>query len=279
MDAVDSVKRQTYGNWEIIIVDDGSTDNSHNLYKELGTDNRIHIFFNKENKGCGFTKRKCIEYANGQICGFLDADDTLINDALEEHINIYLSHPNVSIIFSKAHLIDTTGKLIYDTTLPDFSRGKTFFDYRWNGPMNFASFYKKTYNQTTGIDKMASAGIDQDLYFKLEEVGEIYPLDKFTYNYTIDGVPNSISHSPEKLGKLWYWNLIARRNACIRRQLDTDTIIAKDLQELIKRQRAEAAIEAENKVRNSLAYKIGYLILWPIKKIIKHEKNSFYNLL
>ena len=71
MDAIESVRQQTYTNWEIILVDDCSTDNSHELYKELEQDERIHIFLNDQNHGCGYTKRRCAELANGEICGFL----------------------------------------------------------------------------------------------------------------------------------------------------------------------------------------------------------------
>ena len=91
MEAVESVRQQTYSNWEIILVDDGSTDNSHELYKQLvEQDSRIHIFFNEENKGCGYTKRRCAELANGEICGFLDLDDTLLPEALETHIAMHI---------------------------------------------------------------------------------------------------------------------------------------------------------------------------------------------
>ncbi|MBR5957742.1 MAG: glycosyltransferase family 2 protein [Salinivirgaceae bacterium] len=66
-EAVDSVRSQTYTNWEIILVDDASTDNSKELYKELEKDSHIHIFYNEENKGCGYTKRRCAELAKGEV--------------------------------------------------------------------------------------------------------------------------------------------------------------------------------------------------------------------
>ena len=58
MEAVESVYAQTYLNWEIVIVDDGSTDNSKDVYEKLGEDARIHIFYNDGNKGCAFTKHQ-----------------------------------------------------------------------------------------------------------------------------------------------------------------------------------------------------------------------------
>ena len=57
MDAIDSIRHQSYHNWEIVIVDDHSTDNSVDIYKKLEGDDRIHIFFNSDNMGCGYTKQ------------------------------------------------------------------------------------------------------------------------------------------------------------------------------------------------------------------------------
>ena len=51
MDAINSVRRQTYTNWEIILVDDASSDNSNTLYDLLNSDPRIHLFYNDSNKG------------------------------------------------------------------------------------------------------------------------------------------------------------------------------------------------------------------------------------
>ena len=86
---------------EVICVDDGSTDNSHELYKELEQDERIHIYLNDQNRGCGYTKRRCAELANGEICGFLDPDDALTENALEVMVE---EHGKREEIFSGACL-------------------------------------------------------------------------------------------------------------------------------------------------------------------------------
>ena len=87
-EAINSVYSQIYTNWEIILVDDASTDNSQEIYSELEKDDRIHIYYNEKNMGCGYTKRRCAELANGELCGFLDPDDALLPHALESHVKI-----------------------------------------------------------------------------------------------------------------------------------------------------------------------------------------------
>ena len=112
MDAIESVYAQTYTNWEIILVDDASTDNSKELYKELANDSRIHIFYNDENRGCGYTKRRCAELANGELCGFLDPDDMLTNEAIEYMVNTHLLDDSLSMAYSSLALIDSQKNVI-----------------------------------------------------------------------------------------------------------------------------------------------------------------------
>ena len=99
-ECIDSVISQTYSNWELVIVDDGSTDNSLDIYKKYSCDKRIRVYSRKENRGCTFSKAECINYAHGDICGFLDSDDFLESDALEHMVNAH-SNKSVSIVSSR----------------------------------------------------------------------------------------------------------------------------------------------------------------------------------
>src|ERR1700690_716768 len=83
-DCYDSLISQTYNNWEEIILDYKSTDDSLEVIKTLiKEDERFKLFENEKNYGCGYTKRKCAELATGEICGFVDPDDAIVPEALE----------------------------------------------------------------------------------------------------------------------------------------------------------------------------------------------------
>ena len=105
-DAISSVYKQTYKNWEIIIVDDKSTDNSTDIYKKYNSDSRIHVFYNDINHGCGYTKRRCAELAHGEICGFLDPDDTLETEALETMVKVHEADESLSMVYSRYNEVD-----------------------------------------------------------------------------------------------------------------------------------------------------------------------------
>ncbi len=83
----DSILAQTWKDWEVIIVDDGSTDDSVEVIENLiKDDSRFKLFASERNLGCGSAKRRCAELATGTICGYLDPDDALTPDALDQSI-------------------------------------------------------------------------------------------------------------------------------------------------------------------------------------------------
>lgn len=80
--AIQSVLNQTYKNWELIIIDDGSTDNTKEIIKPYLKDKRIKYFYQK-NKGVNIARREGIKKATGKYVTFLDSDDELKRNALE----------------------------------------------------------------------------------------------------------------------------------------------------------------------------------------------------
>lgn len=73
---IESIQEQTYDNWELIVVDDYSKDNTTRIIKEyVEKDKRIHLYFQKENAGPGKAKNTGLRFANGKYVTFCDADD------------------------------------------------------------------------------------------------------------------------------------------------------------------------------------------------------------
>ena len=85
---IQSVLRQTYTNWELILIDDGSTDKSGRIAEEYGfADERITVF-HQTNLGVSLARNQGIDEATGNYVVFLDADDELIEDCLAKTVNI-----------------------------------------------------------------------------------------------------------------------------------------------------------------------------------------------
>lgn len=101
-EALDSIVAQTYENWECIIVDDGSTDNSMVVIADyVGRDNRFKYIY-QENKGLSAARNTGIKHATGELLQFLDADDLLETRKLESHVKFLVEHPAVGIVFGEA---------------------------------------------------------------------------------------------------------------------------------------------------------------------------------
>lgn len=87
-DTIDSVLNQTYKNWELLLIDDCSIDNSHEIIKKyIKKDNRINYFKLRKNSGPAVARNKGIEEAKGKYLCYLDADDKWDEHKLEKQIN------------------------------------------------------------------------------------------------------------------------------------------------------------------------------------------------
>ncbi len=191
-DCLQSIFSQTYPSWEIVIVDDGSTDDSETIYKKYSDHTQMRIFHNEKNEGCGFTKRKCVELARGEICGFVDPDDAIMPDALAVMVAAHQEYPDCSLVSSKFYLTDLDLNIksddSYGQKIPD---GYSYLTYGKYAVTHFATFKHEKYNETEGINPNLKSAVDQDLYYRLEEVGRPVFIDKRLYKYRV--TPQSIS--------------------------------------------------------------------------------------
>ena len=262
MEAVESVRQQTYTRWEIILVDDASTDNSRDLYGDLEKDDRIHIYYNDVNHGCGYTKRRCAELANGEICGFLDPDDALLPKALEQHVEVYQNNDNAAIVYSNCYLCDNNLNVVWEHRMQPISNGESFFStHQYCGPAHFASYKNACYKQTEGIC-CYPAGVDQDLYLKVEEKGQAYVLDEFTYLWR--EVKDSVCRKDR--WKTVYWNLLVLHDTCVRRGLNDSDYALVFLKEMALLAKKEGSAQKEQELKSTRAYRLGKFLLSPITK-------------
>lgn len=221
MDAVKSVYAQTYENWEIVIIDDASTDNSHEILNELYIDKRIRIYLNDKNKGVGDTKYRLAALAQGELFAFLDADDRLEPNALEVMVMEHQKHPECSLINSAYRSLTDDGKLsapLYHLG-PIEGEPDDLLLCNGNRVDHFAVFKNKYFKQTE-MDNFTFffLAADLNMYYIMEEVGDIGYIDIPLYQYRIDN-SNSISlgNDNNTRKKRMFYASVARLDAYMRR--------------------------------------------------------------
>lgn len=92
-ESIDSILAQSYENWELLITDDCSTDNTRDIVAEYAAkDPRIKLFKLKQNYGAGVARNNSIEQARGRFIAFCDSDDMWLPEKLEKQISFMLKY-------------------------------------------------------------------------------------------------------------------------------------------------------------------------------------------
>lgn len=110
-ECIASVKKQTHKNWELIAIDDHSSDNSYSILRKYAkTDKRIRIFKNYKNLGGPSSANLAVKKAKSKWIARMDADDVMLPTRLAEQLKTLQDHPSVVVIGSQCNLIDENSK-------------------------------------------------------------------------------------------------------------------------------------------------------------------------
>lgn len=177
-DTIQSVIGQTYKNWELIIVDDGSTDNTSNVVKQFN-DSRIS-YIKKNNTGVSDTRNLGAMISNGEILCFLDADDIWLPENLEKKVEKLINEPKGVLVYSSMYLWDersdfktckTTKKILED----DWEKFRKLI-----APTipSSAIIKRDSFFEAGMFDINISTSADFDLNIRLRELGEFIYLEE-----------------------------------------------------------------------------------------------------
>ncbi len=109
IDTVDSVLDQTYHNWELIIIDDNSTDGTFDiLVKKYSSFKKVRLFRNSKNQGAGFSRNVGLENSNGRYIAFLDSDDLWSPEKLSVQL-AFMKSKGAAISHTSYSFIDKAG--------------------------------------------------------------------------------------------------------------------------------------------------------------------------
>src|SRR3989338_6857241 len=190
--SIGSILAQTYNSYEIIVVDDGSTDNTKEvLYPFM---QRIKYILLEQNKGLPTARNIGILSAHGKYIAFIDADDLWLPEKLQTDIEYFETHPEVSMVYSKHLNIDQNGRMLDEASQKRLPSGNVFAQlFSEQNFINTSSvIVQKEVFKTTGLfDEQLFNCQDWDMWLRITfyfKVGGINtPLLKYRHN------PHSLS--------------------------------------------------------------------------------------
>ena len=125
-DSINSVKAQTYQNWELLITEDYSTDETRViLASAIADDDRIKVFYNKQNSGAAASRNCSLANANGRYIAFLDADDLWLPDKLEKQL-AFMQSNSVAMCYTSYETIEADGRYRNTIHVPNKTNYKDF---------------------------------------------------------------------------------------------------------------------------------------------------------
>ena len=189
-ETIQSVLNQDYKNIQFIIVDGASTDGSVDLIKKY--QNKISIWISESDRGQTDAINKGFSLARGEIIGWLNSDDTLLQYAVSEAVQFLVDNPTVGLVYGDANYIDGDSEVIgkfpaAQTSLKKLLRGYVHI------PQQASFFRKSLWDRVGPLDPSFYFAMDYDLWVRLASVSEIKYLPRLWANFRLHADAKTIS--------------------------------------------------------------------------------------
>jgi glycosyltransferase involved in cell wall biosynthesis len=193
--SLQSVLAQTYRNFEVIVIDDGSTDNTKEIITTIARkDSRVKYFKNNENKGPAGARNVGINLAKGELIAFIDDDVEWVPDKLEKQVNLLQTLPeNYTVVYSGVYKI-FNDKKIYFSPRDVYSKEGIVFNFFFKGMLGDtpSMLVRKSALFNVGLfDEKLPISEDRELAFRLSKKYKFEVIDEPLY-ISYD-TPNSAS--------------------------------------------------------------------------------------
>ncbi len=248
---LDSILQQTYSPIEIILVDDASTDDSLAIIAPyLAKHANIKLHQQAQNASVGATKKHCIDLATGDICGFVDPDDTIVPNAIELMVNAHLAQSHVGLIYSDYYECDAELNITATVKVQQVQNGDVRF-FNADGQIGpLATFKKSAYQLAQPLDPYLKRAIDQDMYLKMYDVAAVKHLPELLYHYRMhkDGIATF-----ENSDKSVFWSWIVRYQIAKSRGLNIEEDFTHTF---VRKARVKYLLAIDTWLRNSIFYRL-----------------------
>lgn len=167
-EAIDSIINQTYTNWEFIICDDCSTDNTLDIVREYKAKypDKFKVIQNEQNSKLSYSLNHCLKYANGEFIARMDGDDISRPDRFEKQVKYLREHPDVDLVSTLVQRFEGNklADIIKKPEFPDRYTQRNEVAFNHATIMTYKSVYDKCGGYT--VSKRTVRAQDYDLWFR-----------------------------------------------------------------------------------------------------------------
>jgi glycosyltransferase involved in cell wall biosynthesis len=192
-EAIESVLDQTYRRFEVIVVDDGSSDNT----SEVAARYPSVRCYRQQNQGLAAARNRGLSQSTGDYLVFLDADDRLLPEALETGVVCLSSHPECAFAYGHIRLISSDGSPLASprqaAVVNEHYRTLLSRNYIWTPGV--AMYRRAVFHSVAGFNPLVNAAADYDLNIRIARDFPIYCHDKAVLEYRTHG--SNMSGNPE----------------------------------------------------------------------------------
>lgn len=177
-EAIDSILLQSFKNWELIIIDDASSDQTPEIIR-ICKDKRIICLRNNKNEGVAFSLNKGLKQVTGEYIARIDSDDICLPNRFELQVEFLDNNPKTVIVGANAEIINFSGEVLSVTDLPTTDidiRNMLFI----RNPLIHPSvmFRKKILDKTGNYNIKFNGAEDYELWFRMLKFGKAYNFKK-----------------------------------------------------------------------------------------------------
>lgn len=193
--AVRSILDQTFGDFEFIVVDDGSTDQTRAVLEGL-TDPRLRVT-HRPNMGRPSALNHAIASTRAEYVARMDADDIAFPARLERQVRFLDTHPEVALVGCRVWIIDERDRFIAEWRVPTTDREIREKMMRRNPFCHPAVMFRRSvYAATGGYDTRYQAADDYDLWFKMAREGQLANLPDVLFGWRLH--PDSVTRQKQR---------------------------------------------------------------------------------
>ena len=165
-EAVESVLSQTFADFELLIVDDGSTDSTEERLTPYREDPRVK-YFQQENQGQSIARNLALQHAQGEFICFLDSDNAWVPDKLEKQLAVFERTPEVEVVYGDIITIDESGNELSRDNMARHSGFVAFQMLKDNFvSMNTAMARRRCFDELGGMGGKRRVADDYDLWLR-----------------------------------------------------------------------------------------------------------------